>query len=125
MMRPLTAYGICHIVEATKRVQMPTKSFDEYMGRRSLERSPDEAQVFTALAQHYDGVSASVGQQLAAIREAAGLTQAELAARCGVTQGDISRIERDQANPTAKTLQRIGDVLGVELAWVPRSHART
>jgi transcriptional regulator with XRE-family HTH domain len=39
------------------------------------------------------------------LREKHGLSQAELAARCGVDQGHISRIERGATSPTARTLQ--------------------
>ena len=47
-------------------------------------------------------------------------TQADLAERCGVDQGDISRIERGSTTPTARTLQRIADVLDVDVRLVAR-----
>ena len=48
-----------------------------------------------------------------------GLTQAELAERCGIDQGDVSRIERGSVNPTARTLQRLADALDAKLQFVP------
>jgi transcriptional regulator with XRE-family HTH domain len=39
-------------------------------------------------------------------RAHAGLTQAELAGRLGVTQAAVARLERPGANPTLHTLQR-------------------
>ena len=55
-------------------------------------------------------------------RKEAGLTQAELAQRCGMDQGDISRIERGSTSPTARTLQRVAEALDADLRLVVRSH---
>ena len=40
-------------------------------------------------------------------RRAAGLTQAGLAARLGVSQSAIAKLEREGANPTVETLDRV------------------
>jgi transcriptional regulator with XRE-family HTH domain len=40
-------------------------------------------------------------------RRAAGLTQVELAARLGVSQSAISKLEREGSNPTVETLDRV------------------
>lgn len=48
-----------------------------------------------------------------ALREAAGLTQAELANRAGMKQPRIADIERDASNPTLETISRIALALGV------------
>jgi transcriptional regulator with XRE-family HTH domain len=40
-------------------------------------------------------------------RQEAGLTQAELAARAGMTQSMIARMERPGANPTVDTLETV------------------
>lgn len=50
--------------------------------------------------------------QVVELRERRGLTQEERAKRTGPYQGDISRIERGAANPTERTLLRIGGALG-------------
>ena len=55
-----------------------------------------------------------VAMQVVQLREQHELTQADLAARCGIDQGDISRIERGATSPTARTLQRIADALGAD-----------
>lgn len=47
-------------------------------------------------------------------REAAGLTQGELATRLGVTYQAIQKWERSGANPTIGTLQRVADAMGLE-----------
>jgi predicted transcriptional regulator len=61
-----------------------------------------------------------VAVQLIELREKHGLTQAQLADRCGMDQGDISRIERGSTSPTSRTLQRIADALDADLRLVER-----
>lgn len=53
------------------------------------------------------------GQRLRAAREAAGLTQAQLAERVGdgLTQGWVSTLERDQASPQLPMLRRLAAAL--------------
>lgn len=46
-------------------------------------------------------------------RERNGLTQKELANRCGVTQTTISEIENGRANPTLGVLARISESLSI------------
>jgi DNA-binding XRE family transcriptional regulator len=58
--------------------------------------------------------------QVMELREKHGLTQAELAKRSGVDQGDISRIERGSAMPSERTLLRIADALDADLRLVSR-----
>ena len=61
-----------------------------------------------------------IALQLIELREKHGLTQAQLAERCGIAQADISRIERGSTSPTARTLQRIADALDADLRLVER-----
>ena len=51
----------------------------------------------------------------------AGITQVELAERTGISQADISRIERGTTSPTAKTLQRIAEALNAEVRLVAKT----
>jgi XRE family transcriptional regulator, regulator of sulfur utilization len=62
-----------------------------------------------------------IAVQVMELREKRGLTQAQLAERCGVDQADISRIERGATSPTARTLQRIGEALDADLLLVARA----
>ena len=48
-------------------------------------------------------------------RERQGITQKELAARTGITQADISKLENGNANPSIKTLKRLASGLGCRL----------
>jgi transcriptional regulator with XRE-family HTH domain len=59
--------------------------------------------------------------QIVALREQAGLTQVELAERTGISQADISRIERGATSPTAKTLQRIAEALNADVRLVAKT----
>jgi len=61
-----------------------------------------------------------IAMQVIELRERHGLTQAQLAARCGVDQGDISRIERGSTSPTSRTLQRIAAALDADVRLVAR-----
>jgi DNA-binding XRE family transcriptional regulator len=55
-------------------------------------------------------------------REETGLSQTELAARIGIAQSALSRIEAGRANLTLGTLQRVTDALGVSLRLGVGSH---
>jgi len=55
------------------------------------------------------------GECIMSIRRQAGLTQKDLADRLGVTQVMISKWESGTRNPTAKTMRRIFDALGVQV----------
>lgn len=48
-------------------------------------------------------------------RQAAGLTQAELARRVGVSQQQVAKLERPGANPSIATLSKVADALGVRI----------
>jgi len=49
----------------------------------------------------------AIAQAIIEARKNTGLTQKELSDRSGISQGDISRLERGNANPSLRTLQRI------------------
>ena len=66
--------------------------------------------------------AATLAVQVMELRAKSGLTQGELADRSGVTQADISRIERGSANPTEKTLGKIADALNADLCMVQRTY---
>ncbi len=50
-------------------------------------------------------------------REKAELTQEQLAEKAGLQQSHISRLEKGEHSPTAKTLAKIAGALGVEAAY--------
>ncbi|HEY7428564.1 MAG TPA: helix-turn-helix transcriptional regulator [Gemmataceae bacterium] len=63
----------------------------------------------------------SVCQAVAALkkaREAAGLSLADVSARCGIDRAQLSRIENGQhMNPTVSTLSRYAHALGMRWVW--------
>ncbi len=61
-----------------------------------------------------------LGAQIMSIREAANLSQTQLAEISGVQQADISRAERGLGNPTRDTLLKLADALNMQLKFLPR-----
>jgi transcriptional regulator with XRE-family HTH domain len=54
-----------------------------------------------------------VGRNFARLRKQSGLTQEQLAERCGLSQQYLSELERGKRNPTVVTLYEIAQSLGV------------
>ena len=54
----------------------------------------------------------AVMRALYTAREEQGITQAQLAERCGLKQSNLSRIESGGGNPSVATLQKIAHGLG-------------
>ncbi len=57
----------------------------------------------------------AVMREIAFEREGAGLTQKELAERVGMRQGNLSRLENGNGNPSINTLAKIARGLGKRL----------
>lgn len=57
----------------------------------------------------------SVAVTLRWARQDAGLTQAELARRVGVSQQQVAKLERPGANPSIATLRKVAEALGVRV----------
>jgi HTH-type transcriptional regulator/antitoxin HipB len=56
-----------------------------------------------------------LGEQIRRLREARGVSQAELGRRIGSTQPAIARLEAGRVTPTLETLDRVAAALEVEL----------
>lgn len=54
-------------------------------------------------------------------RQESGITQKELAKRTGIAQGDISKLERGNVNPSIRTLQRLAKGMGkvLKIEFIP------
>jgi DNA-binding XRE family transcriptional regulator len=86
------------------------KAYDEIIAARRARSAP-EAEVWAeGFAESYD-----IAAKVMALRLERGLTQEDLAARAGIDQADISRIERGATSPTWKTLQRVLAALDARL----------
>ena len=54
-------------------------------------------------------------KEIVEARKDKNITQKELADLTGITQGDISKIENGNANPSLKTLKELADAFGKKL----------
>ena len=65
----------------------------------------------------------AVVQAIIEARKSSGLTQKELSERTGIAQGDISKLEKGNANPSIRTLQRLAAGMGMilKVEFVPAS----
>lgn len=59
----------------------------------------------------------SLVRELAAQRQAAGLSQTEVAAMMGTSQSAVARLESGTADVRASTLERYAAAIGSELNW--------
>lgn len=66
----------------------------------------------------FDPETSTFGDRLAGAREAAGLSQAELARRLGVRLSTLRSWEDDLNEPRANKLQMMAGLLNVSLAWL-------
>ena len=58
---------------------------------------------------------AEIIQSLIEARKSLGLTQKELSERTGIAQGDISKLETGNTNPSLHTLVRLAEGMGMYL----------
>ena len=65
----------------------------------------------------------TVVQAIIDARKTSGLTQKELSERTGIAQGDISKLEKGNANPSIRTLQRLAAGMGMilKVEFIPTS----
>lgn len=61
-----------------------------------------------------------IGAELKSARKANGLTQAQLAEACGVSEATINATERGRTAPQVSTLELILDAIGYRLEVVPK-----
>ena len=57
----------------------------------------------------------AVIQAMIDARRKTGLTQKQLSEKTGIAQADISKLERGNANPSIKTLQRLAAGMGMKV----------
>lgn len=83
--------------------------FEQYL-KRELENDSALRDEFNALQPEYEII-----HKLIEARIEYGLTQKELAQKCGIKQSNISRLESGKANPTIKFLKKIAKALDADL----------
>ncbi|WP_164659939.1 helix-turn-helix domain-containing protein [Tropicibacter sp. Alg240-R139] len=62
--------------------------------------------------------SATFGDRVAGAREAAGMTQAQLARRLGVKKATVTGWEQDLSEPRANKLSMMAGLLNVSIMWL-------
>ena len=69
------------------------------------------------LKAEYDALEPefAIIQAMIDARKSKGITQKELSERTGIAQGDISKLENGNGNPSIKTLQRLASAMGMSL----------
>ena len=70
---------------------------------------------YDALQPEYDLIQAMIDA-----RKNQHLTQKELSEKTGITQADISRIEKGLRNPSISMFKRLAEGLGLQLILVPK-----
>lgn len=91
-------------------------TFSEWADEQKANETPAQAEL-----RRRSEAGFALGLQFIEARQARGLTQRQLSEITGVTQADISRIERGAGNPTEATLQRLAEALGRRLELVNAS----
>jgi len=77
----------------------------------ALRRMPDERAARMAEDR------TSLVRELAEQRQAAGLSQTEIAARMGTSQSAVARLESGTADVRASTLERYAAAVGRQITW--------
>ena len=73
-----------------------------------------------AFKAEYDALEPefAIIQAMIDARNNSGLTQKQLSERAGIVQGDISRLENGNANPSLRTLKRLASAMDMNLKLV-------
>src|SRR5918998_6960907 len=93
---------------------MARLTFEEMKARRVRAMTPTERDAFDS-AYAASSLAIEVGERVRAAREAAGLTQRELAARMGTSQAAVARLEAGTVGSTLTTLQRVGAAMQLQV----------
>lgn len=95
------------IISAERRIIKMT-NFDEYFAEQM--KDPEFKAEYDALEPEFAIVQAIINA-----RKLKGITQKELSERTGIAQGDISKLENGNGNPSIKTLKRLAAAMDMSL----------
>ena len=84
------------------------KTFDNYL--KDKMKDPAFKAEYDALEPEF-----AIMQAMIDARRESGMTQKQLSEKTGINQGDISRLERGNANPSLHTLQRLAAGMNMKL----------
>lgn len=82
--------------------------FRDYLDEQM--KDPDFKAEFDALEPEF-----AIIQTMIDARKLRGITQKELSEKTGIAQGDISKLENGNGNPSIRTLQRLAAVMDMSL----------
>ena len=93
---------------------MGSVKFDDYLAEQL--KNPEFRREYEALEPEMEVIRAMIDA-----RRESGLTQKELSERTGIAQGDISKLERGNANPSLRTLKRLASGMNrrLRISFVP------
>lgn len=83
-------------------------NFNDYLAQQM--ENPEFKEEYEALEPEF-----AIIQAIIDARKSSGITQKELSEKSGIAQGDISKLENGNANPSLKTLQRLAAAMGKTL----------
>lgn len=86
------------------------KDFTREIEAEARAEGPEAVAEIEALRAHF-----RIGRQLAQARQAERLSQAQVAARVGIDQADVSDLERGAANPTLTKLDAVAAFFGLQV----------
>ena len=101
-----------------KQVEQGKRMNDLHELTDELIKNPEFKKEYDALQPERD-----LTMSLVMARKKAGLTQAELSEKTGISQSDISRLENGSRNPTIALLNRIANALNAtcKIEFVPNT----
>lgn len=83
-------------------------NFNDYLAQQM--ENPEFKEEYEALEPEF-----AIIQAIIDARKSSGITQKELSQKSGIAQGDISKLENGNANPSLRTLQRLAAAMGKTL----------
>lgn len=101
------------IIDAIKRQRRGPEIRYAFVDLR--ENGDDDGRDGQALGTGDPTAAQQIGKIIRSMRREQGLTQKQLAARAGITQTVLSRVESGKGNPTLSLLEEIAAALGAEL----------
>lgn len=89
--------------------------FQKFLDEALMDINVQEMKHEDETAYEYD-IYKEVRDLVISTRDKANLTQKQLAERSGLTQANISNIEKGSTRPTIDSLKKIADAMGLRLA---------
>jgi len=97
------------------RAKTKTRTWNALKEERLATMTPEDRSEYERTYKEVS-LAAEVGEQIRAAREAAGLTQRELARRMGTSQAAVNRLEAGGVGATLTTLQRVASALALRVS---------